>query len=89
MNSNNNLDSALEIIFRDSTNLGFWDTENKWISEKLINDKKWNWKSIKSDSHRYGLFTLSMICYRRIFTISIQINMMKKSLILFTGHTTI
>lgn len=59
--NNNNLDNAIDIIFKDASDTGFWDVENKWISEKLTNDNKWNWKSIKSKSHRYGLFTLSMI----------------------------
>ena len=61
MNSKKDLDNALDTIFRNIPDIGFWDAKNKWISEKLANDKNWNWKSINSNSHRYGLFTLSMI----------------------------
>ena len=56
-----NLDNALEIIFKDSTEVGFWDSRNNFISEKIITDKDWHWQHVDSDSHRYGLFTLSMI----------------------------
>ena len=56
-----NLDNALEIIFRDSTEIGFWNSSNNWISEKIINDKDWHWQHENCNSHRYGLFTLSMI----------------------------
>ena len=56
-----NLDNSLSIVFRNTKEIGFWDPQNKFISEKLINDKHWNWRSLKSHSHRYGVFTLSMI----------------------------
>jgi hypothetical protein len=58
---NENLTNALEIIFQDSTKIGFWDSKNSYIAEKIINDMNWQWRRSKSNSHRYGLFTLSMI----------------------------
>ena len=61
MNINTNLNNALKIIFRESDSIGFWDNKNKIILEKLIHDKDWNWKVMKSNSHRYGLFAISMI----------------------------
>ena len=61
MKIKDNLNNALEIIFKDSTEVGFWDSRNNWISEKIINDKDWNWQHVDCDSHRYGLFTLGMI----------------------------
>ena len=61
MDIKTNLNNALEIIFNDSENIGFWDNQNKIILEKLVFDKDWNWKAFKCLSRRYGLFTLSMI----------------------------
>ena len=61
MDIKTNLNNALEIIFNESENIGFWDNQNKIILEKLVFDKDWNWKVLKCPSHRYGLFTLSMI----------------------------
>ena len=61
MEHKNHQDSALEIIFRDSAITGFWDSHNKYISEKIVTDREWYWQGLNSGSHRYGLFTLSMI----------------------------
>ncbi len=61
MEHRNHLDNALEIIFRDSAITGFWDSHNKYISEKIVTDREWYWQGLNSGSHRYGLFTLSMI----------------------------
>ena len=61
MKTKDNLGDALEIIFKDSTEVGFWDSRNNLITEKIINDKDWHWHHLDSNSHRYGLFTLSMI----------------------------
>jgi len=61
MDNKNNLENALKIIFRDSGSAGFWDSRNNYISEKISAGKDWRWHSLHSGSHRYGLFTLSMI----------------------------
>lgn len=61
MDPKTNLNNALEIIFKESDSIGYWDNQNKIILEKLIHDKDWNWKVLKSNSHRYGLFAISMI----------------------------
>ena len=55
------LNKNLDFIFKDISSLGFWDSNHNYITEKIITDNKWQWKNVDSNSHRYGVFTLSMI----------------------------
>jgi len=57
----NHLVNALEIIFREKNLIGFWDSKENKITERLYHDKNWNWKYVEIPQNRYGLFCLSCI----------------------------
>ncbi len=56
---------AINRIFLDSINNGFWDKKYNRIVSKLVHDDNFIWsikkKSNKINSDRYGVFTISLI----------------------------
>ncbi len=55
------LKNALNRLFLNTEDLGFWDDKNGRIIEILKYDYHWNWKYIPKQSSRYGVFTLSIL----------------------------
>ncbi len=57
----NYLNIALERLFKNKDEIGFWDDTENRILECIYHDEKWNWKYKSSNKHRYSLFCLGML----------------------------
>ena len=55
------LSIALDQLFKEKFQNGFWDNEKGIIIEKLKYSTTWKWNYEISRNTRYGLFTLSNI----------------------------
>ena len=52
---------AINKLFRDTSKIGFWDSENNRIHSKLEHDGNWNWVVSSDSTDRYGVFAISLI----------------------------
>ena len=67
------LEKALDRIFTNYNDLGFWDGKEGKIIESLYHDDNWNWMYSHNNNYRYGLFALSMILIGQdIFNLNIN-----------------
>lgn len=55
------LSKAVDRIFLNTDELGFWDEKNSRIHSKLFFSKNWNWMVKQEMSDRYGVFTIMMV----------------------------
>jgi len=61
MEIQNYLDNALERLFLNKTELGYWDDSENRIIESLHHDEEWNWNYKSSKNYRYSLFCMGML----------------------------
>ena len=61
INNASRQEKALERIFINVDQNGFWDSKKDRIYSRIESDEGWNWKKVPDNSDRYGVFTITCI----------------------------
>jgi hypothetical protein len=60
-------EKALERIFINIDQNGFWDSKKDRIYSRIEFDESWNWRKVPDNSDRYGVFAITCILLAGLF----------------------